>query len=182
MYVQYGFLYLILTRPKLTFYDDQLLIVMYCSSFFYSVLPFHVPPLSSIFNPPSSSLPSSSAIPFCPRSPLSVFFSSFIFSLQSSSFLHIFLSSVFPLKSPFFFFFPPEPVFVDLFGDQESIPSMTGLYAIPICRTGPAGYIGWRNRFLGIDSWASQAFTNTGSGLFLSQISLSLSLSLSPHS
>ncbi len=24
----------------------------------------------------------------------------------------------------------------------------------PICRTGPPGYIGWRNRFLGIDSWA----------------------------
>jgi hypothetical protein len=22
------------------------------------------------------------------------------------------------------------------------------------CRTGPPGYIGWRNRFLGIDSWA----------------------------
>jgi hypothetical protein len=32
---------------------------------------------------------------------------------------------------------------------------MTGLYDIPICRTGPAGYISWRNRFLGIDSWAS---------------------------
>ncbi len=24
----------------------------------------------------------------------------------------------------------------------------------PICRTGPPGFIGWRNRFLGTDSWA----------------------------
>jgi hypothetical protein len=31
--------------------------------------------------------------------------------------------------------------------------------------TGPPGYIGWRNRFLGIDSWASQKFKNTVSGL-----------------
>ncbi len=30
-------------------------------------------------------------------------------------------------------------------------------------RTGPPGYIGWRNSFLGIDSWALQSFKNTGS-------------------
>ncbi len=33
------------------------------------------------------------------------------------------------------------------------------------CRTGLAGYIGWRNRFLGIDSSALQSFTNTDSCL-----------------
>jgi hypothetical protein len=32
------------------------------------------------------------------------------------------------------------------------------------CRTGPPGYIGWRNRFLEIDSWAPQKFKNTVSG------------------
>ncbi len=31
-------------------------------------------------------------------------------------------------------------------------------------RTGPPGYIGWRNSFLGTDSWASETFKNTGSG------------------
>jgi hypothetical protein len=50
-------------------------------------------------------IPPSSAIPFCPRSPLSVFLSSFIFSQHSSSFLLICLSSVFPLKSPSCSFF-----------------------------------------------------------------------------
>ncbi len=33
------------------------------------------------------------------------------------------------------------------------------------CRIGPPGYIGWRNRFLGIDSWASYMFKNTASVL-----------------
>jgi|688.fasta_scaffold467207_1 hypothetical protein len=46
-----------------------------------------------------------------------------------------------------------ELVFVDLLVAQESIPSMAGRYDNPICRTGPPCYIGWRNRFLGIDSW-----------------------------
>ncbi len=36
---------------------------------------------------------------------------------------------------------------------------------VPICHTRQPGYIGWRNRFLGIDSWAPQTFTNTGSEL-----------------
>ncbi len=31
-------------------------------------------------------------------------------------------------------------------------------------RTGPPGYIGWRNSFLGIDSGAPYSFKNTGSG------------------
>jgi hypothetical protein len=30
--------------------------------------------------------------------------------------------------------------------------------------TGPPGYIGWRNSFLGIDSGAPYTFKNTGSG------------------
>jgi hypothetical protein len=41
---------------------------------------------------------------------------------------------------------------------KESIPpglcSLAGRYDSPIWRTGPPGYIGRRNRFLGIDSWA----------------------------
>jgi hypothetical protein len=35
-------------------------------------------------------------------------------------------------------------------------------------RTGPPGYIGWRNSFLGIDSGAPYTFKNTGSGHGLS--------------
>ncbi len=31
-------------------------------------------------------------------------------------------------------------------------------------RTGPPGYIGWRNSFLGIDSGVPYTFKNTGSG------------------
>jgi hypothetical protein len=31
------------------------------------------------------------------------------------------------------------------------------------CRTGPPGYIGWRNSFLGIDSGAPYTFKNTSS-------------------
>ncbi len=32
--------------------------------------------------------------------------------------------------------------------------------------TGPPGYIGWRNSFLGIDSWAPYTYKNTGSGIY----------------
>ncbi len=32
-------------------------------------------------------------------------------------------------------------------------------------RTGPPGYLGWRNSFLGIDSGAPYTFKNTGSGV-----------------
>jgi hypothetical protein len=34
-------------------------------------------------------------------------------------------------------------------------------------RTGPPGYIGWQNRFLGIDSWDPERFKNTGSVVVL---------------
>jgi hypothetical protein len=34
-------------------------------------------------------------------------------------------------------------------------------------RTGPPGFIVWRNRFRGIDSWAPEKFKNTGSGAAL---------------
>ena len=34
-------------------------------------------------------------------------------------------------------------------------------------RTGPPGYIGWRNSFLRIDSGAPYTFKNTGSGLLI---------------
>ncbi len=54
-------------------------------------------------------------------------------------------------------YWPPEPVFVDLLRGPgiEGIDSHPGgPVRNPICRTGPPGYIGWRNRFLGIDAWA----------------------------
>jgi hypothetical protein len=37
-------------------------------------------------------------------------------------------------------------------------------------RTGPPGYTGWRNSFLGIDSEAPYTFQNTGSGSILAWI------------
>ncbi len=37
---------------------------------------------------------------------------------------------------------------------KELIPSLADWYDNPIWRTCPKGYIDWRNRFLGIDSWA----------------------------
>jgi hypothetical protein len=46
-------------------------------------------------------------------------------------------------------------------------------------RTGPPGYIGWRNSFLGIKSWAPYAFKNTGS-VFLERDDLGSSLLLCP--
>jgi hypothetical protein len=48
----------------------------------------------------------------------------------------------------------PEPVFVDLLMRPGIDSQPGGQVRNPICRTGPPGYIGWRNRFLGIDSWA----------------------------
>jgi hypothetical protein len=47
-----------------------------------------------------------------------------------------------------------EPVFVDLLWRPGIDSQPGGPVRNPICRTGPPGYIGWRNRFLGIDSWA----------------------------
>jgi hypothetical protein len=49
---------------------------------------------------------------------------------------------------------PPEPVFVDLLWRPGIDSQPGGPVRNPICRTGPPGYIGWRNRFLGIDFWA----------------------------
>ncbi len=40
--------------------------------------------------------------------------------------------------------------------------------------TGPPGYIGWRNSFLGIDSGAPYTFKNTGSGYITSLDKVSL--------
>ncbi len=47
-----------------------------------------------------------------------------------------------------------EPVFVDLLRRPGIDSQPVGPVRNLICRTGPPGYIGWRNRFLGIDSWA----------------------------
>jgi hypothetical protein len=47
-----------------------------------------------------------------------------------------------------------EPVFVDLLRGPGIDSQPGGPVRNPICRTGPPGYIGWRNRFLGIDAWA----------------------------
>jgi hypothetical protein len=47
-----------------------------------------------------------------------------------------------------------EPVFVDLLRGPGIDSQPGGTVRNPICRTGPPGYIGWRNRFLGIDAWA----------------------------
>jgi hypothetical protein len=57
-----------------------------------------------------------------------------------------------------------EPVFVDLLRGPGIDSQPGGPVRNPICRTGPPGYTGWRNRFLGIDAWAPETFTNTGSG------------------
>jgi hypothetical protein len=48
----------------------------------------------------------------------------------------------------------PEPVFVDLLRRPGIDSQPGGPVRNPICRTGPPGYIGWRYRFLGIESWA----------------------------
>ncbi len=55
----------------------------------------------------------------------------------------------------------PQPVFVDLLRSPRIDSQPGGPVRNPICRTGPPGYIGWRNRFFGIDSWAPDTFTNT---------------------
>jgi hypothetical protein len=47
-----------------------------------------------------------------------------------------------------------EPVFVDLLRGPGIDSQPGGPVRNPICRTGPPGYIGCRNRFLGIDAWA----------------------------
>ncbi len=53
------------------------------------------------------------------------------------------------------------------FSEMEFLKSLWGLGTEEKegYRTGPPGYIGWRNSYLGIDSWATYTFKNTGSGL-----------------
>ncbi len=48
-----------------------------------------------------------------------------------------------------------ELVFVDLLRRPGIDSQPGGPVRNPVCRTGPPCYIGWRNRFFGIDSWAS---------------------------
>jgi hypothetical protein len=55
----------------------------------------------------------------------------------------------------FFYNFSSEPVFVNLLRSPgiDSLAWWAGtptLFVVPA----PAGYIGWQNRFFGIDSWA----------------------------
>jgi hypothetical protein len=58
-----------------------------------------------------------------------------------------------------------EPVFLDLLRslgvDSQHGGPVRQQY---LSYTGPPGYIGWRNLSIGIDSWAPETFTNTGSG------------------
>ncbi len=49
---------------------------------------------------------------------------------------------------------PPEPVFVNILRSPGVDSYMADLYDNPICRTDPPCYKGWRNRSIGIDSWA----------------------------
>jgi hypothetical protein len=47
-----------------------------------------------------------------------------------------------------------EPVFVDLLRSHGIDSQPAGRCDNPLCHTGLPGYIGWQNRFLGIDSCA----------------------------
>ncbi len=47
--------------------------------------------------------------------------------------------------------------------------SLAGRYDNSICRTGPTDYKGWRNRYLGIGSWAPErgpSMTKLGMSFF----------------
>ncbi len=44
---------------------------------------------------------------------------------------------------------------------RQTYVTLAGRYDNPICRTGPPGYIRWRNRFTVVDSWAPETFTNS---------------------
>ncbi len=87
------------------------------------------------------------------------------------SFLQSFRSAIYWYRSSFFesvYFWGKnlgsEPEFVNLFGAQDSISSLADRNDNPIWRTCPQGNLGWRNRYLGIDSWSPKTFTNSGSG------------------
>ncbi len=58
-----------------------------------------------------------------------------------------------------------EPVFVNLLRSPgiDSKPWRAGTTTLFVLLARPPGYIDWRNRFFGIDSWAPKTFTNTGS-------------------
>ncbi len=75
----------------------------------------------------------------------------FFKTAQFSIFLSFFLNPLFPTL---IFQFLLSPYLYTFYRAQESIPSLAGRSDNPICRTGPPGYIGWQNRFPGIDSWA----------------------------
>jgi hypothetical protein len=113
-------------------------------------------------------------------SPVSLLIRSFSLSHSTLSFmnLHFFSSLFLSLSSNFLFDFnlffslclmlstfpssflivlrcrDPEPEFVNLLRSPGINPSLAGQYDNPIGCTGPPGYIGRLNRFLGIDSWA----------------------------
>ncbi len=47
-------------------------------------------------------------------------------------------------------------------GPRNRFPALRASRTTLFLRTGPPGYIGWWNRFLGIESWAPLTFTNSG--------------------
>ncbi len=61
--------------------------------------------------------------------------------------------------------FIPEPEFANLLRSPGIDSQAGGPVRQPYLPFGQPGYIGWRNRFLGIDSWAPQMFTNSGSAI-----------------
>jgi hypothetical protein len=81
-----------------------------------------------------------------------------VLPISSTDYSKVQRSGIFPVlvasTSPCFPYDSTEPVFVDLWRRPGIDSQPGGPVRNPICRTGPPCYIGWRNRFLGIDSWA----------------------------
>jgi hypothetical protein len=75
---------------------------------------------------------------------------------------------------------PPEPVFVDLLKSHGIDSQPAGRYDNPICRTGLPGYIGWQNRFLGIDFMGSINVYKYGLRLYRLAESIPWNLFLAP--
>ncbi len=67
---------------------------------------------------------------------------------------YMFMNSASYIPPPLHCSYFPEPVFVDLLRRPGIDSQPGGPVRNSICRTGPPSYIGWRNRFLGFDSWA----------------------------
>jgi hypothetical protein len=61
-------------------------------------------------------------------------------------------------------YFPVETDFVNLLRSPGIDSQPGGPVRQPNWTYRPAKYIGWRNRFLVVDSWAFKTFTNSGSG------------------